>query len=121
MAGFKLFDTKEMSEKYAKFRPIYPPTVSEVIRTYMKSHGSLSFKTAVDVACGSGQSTFLLSDSFDSVTGVDISEHQIEQAKRKASQDYPNVKFIVGDAHSLLIDSSSVDVYSNLCYGMALA
>ena len=113
MACSKLFDTKEMSEKYAKFRPIYPPTVSEIIRTYMKSHGSLSFKTAVDVACGSGQSTFLLSDSFDSVTGVDISEHQIEQAKRKASQDYPeksNVKFIVGDAHSLLIDSSSVDV-----------
>ena len=114
MAASKLFDTKDISEKYAKFRPVYPSTVSQIITSYMKSNRTLCFKTALDVACGSGQSTFLLCDSFEEVIGVDISKSQIEQAKIKATQDChqgkANVKFMIGDAHNLPIESSSVDL-----------
>ena len=109
----KTFDSKDISEKYAKFRPVYPPTVSQIIKSFMLSHGSLCFGSAVDVACGSGQSTFLLCNTFEEVTGIDISERQIKQAKLKASSDcykHHNVRFIVGDAHNLPIDSSSVDL-----------
>ena len=113
MAASKLFDTKDISEKYAKFRPVYPKTVAQIITSYMKSNGSLCFQTAVDIACGSGQSTFLLCDSFQEVIGVDISKTQIEQAKIKAAE-HPstktNVQFIVGDAHHLPIESSSIDL-----------
>ena len=67
---------------------------------------------ALDVACGSGQSTFLLCNLYRKVIGVDISKTQVEQAKLKSTEgDYnTNSEFIVGDAHQLPIDSSSVDL-----------
>ena len=71
---------------------------------------------AVDAACGSEQSMFLLSDHFQRVIGVDVSETQIQQAKLK-HEEFTNghimkatVEFKVGDAHSLPIESSSVDL-----------
>ena len=48
---------------------------------------------AVDVGCGSGQATFLLSDYFDQVIGYDISEHQIQLANQLNRFD--NVTFKV--------------------------
>ena len=66
------------------------------------------------MACGSGQSTYLLCDSFEEVIDVDISRNQIEQAKIKATQNChqrkANVKFMIGDAHNLPIESSSVNL-----------
>ena len=57
---------------------------------------------ALDVACGSGQSTFLLCDLYNNFIGVDIiSKTQIKQAKLKNTKgDYDtNIKFI-GDVTS---------------------
>ena len=111
MAASKLFSTKDISKQYAKFRPVYPQTVSNIITSYMKSSGNVSYRTAVDVACGSGQSTFLLCDSFEEVIGIDISKSQIEQAEIKAAENHHrNVKFIVGDAHNIPIESATVDL-----------
>lgn len=104
------FDSDDISMKYAKFRPVYPPNVSEVIVSYMKSKGN---DVALDVGCGSGQSTFLLCESFKKVIGLDISKTQLEQAKLKCADVFPqvsNVEFIIGDAHNLPIETSSVDL-----------
>ena len=107
------FKTADISEAYVKFRPVHPPSVANIIVDYMKSKGSLAFDFAVDVGCGSGQSTFLLCDYFNKVVGLDISETQIQQAKLKC-REYKSteseVKFIVGDAHNLQFESSSVDL-----------
>jgi ubiquinone/menaquinone biosynthesis C-methylase UbiE len=55
--------------------------------------------------------TFLLCGEFQKVIGVDVSEMQIEPAKSKTeSSGYSNVEFTLGDAHSLPIESSSVDL-----------
>ena len=110
----KRFATQKISEDYIKFRPVYPETVAKIITSYMRDKQSTLFDMALDVACGSGQSTFLLCEYFQRVVGMDISETQIEQAKLKCCQsDYQsktNVEFIVGDAHRLPIESASVDL-----------
>ena len=104
------FKTADISEAYAKFRPVHPPSVANIIVDYMKSKGSLAFDFAVDVGCGSGQSTFLLCDYFTKIVGLDISETQIQQAKLKSGEDKSAVEFIVGNAHDLPFESSSVDL-----------
>ena len=77
----------------------------------MKREGHPIFNTALDVACGSGQSSFLLCETFQQVTGVDVSNTQIQQAlSTRESSGYSNVQFIVGDAHSLSMEPSSVDL-----------
>lgn len=105
-----LFD-EEISDAYAKYRPFYPQKVAEIITSFMKSHGSSGVDIAVDVACGPGQSTFLLCDSFHKVIGIDISQHQIKQANQMCAKfGKENVQFIVGDAHKIPLESSSVDL-----------
>lgn len=111
MTTVSKFANEKLSASYAKFRPVYPRKVLEIIISRMNSNGYTTFDTAVDVACGSGQGTFLLCGSFKSVIGLDVSETQIEQAKQKQkSSTYSNVEFLVGDAHNLPMNDSSVDL-----------
>ena len=62
--------------------------------------------------CGSGQSTFQLSDHFRRTTGVDISAAQIscavEKAREKGKENV--VDFIVSPADSLPFEDKSVDL-----------
>ena len=115
MTTISRFENSEHAASYAKFRPVYPKTVANMITSFMKTNGSSGFKVAVDVACGSGQSTFLLCDYFEEVTGFDISEAQIAQAKLKLTEEQLKstkhcVQFEIGDAHNLPLESSSVDL-----------
>ena len=113
MIKSKRFENAEISAAYDKFRPVYPACVGDIITSYMRSNGCSGFEVAVDAACGTGQSTFLLSDHFLHVIGIDISETQIRQAKLKLEElDHANgnIEFKVGDAHNFPIESSSVDL-----------
>ena len=118
MTTVKRFENADHAAAYAKFRPVYPRAVAEIITTYMKSNGGSGFEFAVDVACGSGQSTFLLCEYFQKVVGFDVSAAQIAQAKSKCTEVAPNVavSFEVGDAHNLQFEPSSIDL---LTCGMA--
>ena len=107
------FSNEKLSVAYAKFRPTYSPHVTDIILSYMAREraGTQLFDVAVDVACGTGQSTFLLHNSFKKIVGLDISETQIEQAKKKQTEnDFKDVEFVVGDAHDIPMESSSVDL-----------
>ncbi|KAK7475669.1 hypothetical protein BaRGS_00033095 [Batillaria attramentaria] len=65
------------------------------------------FSLAVDVGCGSGQSTVPLAAYFDKVIGVDVSESQIA----KAPTDIPNLCFRVGPAEDLsFLEDASADL-----------
>ena len=110
----KRYENADHAAAYAKFRPVYPRNVAEIITTYMKSKGASGFEFAVDVACGSGQSTFLLCEYFQKVVGLDVSVAQIAQAKLKCADiaPKPTVSFEVGDAHNLQFEPSSVDLLS---------
>ena len=115
MTTISKYENSEHAACYAKFRLVYPKTVADMITSFMKTNGSSGFKVAVDVACGSGQSTFLLCDYFEEVVGFDISEAQITQAKLKLKEEQlkipkKGIEFKIGNAHNLPLESSSVDL-----------
>ena len=105
-----VFEDKDQAALYARYRPVYPEKVMELISHYMGSNGCSGYERAVDVCCGSGQATMLLSKRFQEVYGYDISSEQISQAQRAHRNATNNVTFAVGDAHHLPIETSSVDL-----------
>jgi len=113
MASLRMFEELAHAAAYATFRPTYPKMVFHTISTFIRKNGGSGFNVAVDVACGSGQSTFSLCNQFQRVIGVDVSEAQITNAKAKVPQtlqDDKSIKFIVGDAYDLPLESSSADL-----------
>lgn len=58
---------------------------------------------ALDMCCGSGGITLQVSDSFDKVTGVDISAKNIEDALQNAALNKKqNIEFVCADAEKFL-------------------
>ena len=110
----RLFEDAKLAEKYAKFRPVYPSTVTERIVRFLSPPTTIH-GTALDVGCGSGQSTFSLQNYFSKVIGTDISEAQIKQANaaRQGQQNNLNchVSFRVSSAESLCFQpDDSIDL-----------
>lgn len=62
----------------------------------------------LDAACGVGYGSFLLSQSAESVCGLDISEEAIAYARREYRAD--NLNFIIGDCHSTDLPDSAFDM-----------
>ena len=83
MANIGKFEDVDHVATYAEFRPVYPKAFASIITSFMDSNEGSGYRCAVDVACGSGQSTFLLSEYFDEVFGY---ETQIAQAKLKCQK-----------------------------------
>ena len=114
MATIRLFEEAAHAAAYAAFRPTYPRAVLDVISSFIKRNFGPGFGVAVDVGCGSGQSTFFLSDLFQKVVGVDISAAQIANARAKCStKQLPNAKqveFKTGSAQELPVETSSADL-----------
>jgi ubiquinone/menaquinone biosynthesis C-methylase UbiE len=72
---------------------------------------------ALEIGCGVGRMTRMLSRVFGHVTGVDISEEMIAQARRNTA-DWNNVDLIVGDGCTLggLPDSSYDYAFSYIVF-----
>ena len=75
-----------------------------VIREYMKPAGSV-----LDVGCGCGREAFGLHDLGYKVTGVDLSEKQIEQAQKNALQNGKGIDFSVCDGVHYDFDDNTFD------------
>ena len=68
--------------------------------------------TVVDLGCGTGFFTDLLSSNYDTVIGFDISSSMLNYAKKKRAS---SIHWLEGDAHKLPFQDNSIDViYSNL-------
>ena len=113
MATIRLFEQAAHAQLYSKFRPVYPQKILDIISGFISRNGG-GFGVAVDVACGSGQSTFYLSSLFQSCLGIDISEAQVKCAeqKRKELPNVKNVGFKVASTASLPLANASVDLVS---------
>lgn len=94
--GTRLFEEADHAKAYAQFRPNYPETVYKTIVDYYKDALN-EFELAVDIGCGSGQSTEPLKEYFHKVIGVDVSANQIKNAKEK----HAGIDFQVGPAENL--------------------
>lgn len=107
-----LFEKPSHASLYAKFRPTYSKDLFDILLGYMERCGT-SHDQALDVACGSGQSTFLLLDHlhFTQCIGVDISRAQISEAQKiTKTLSKNNVTFMVGNAEELPVEASSMDL-----------
>lgn len=55
----------------------------------------------LDIGCGTGRHSIELAKRGYNVTGIDLSESQIERAREKAKQERAGVDFLKGDARKL--------------------
>ncbi|KAH9492083.1 hypothetical protein Btru_029454, partial [Bulinus truncatus] len=101
-----LFIDEKQTQLYAKFRPHYTPEIYERIVKFCEE-GHCDFDLAIDVGCGSGQSTQPLSKYFKQVIGVDVSENQLANVPKNIH----NVTFRVGAAENLsFVQPETVDL-----------
>lgn len=121
----QLFRGAQHSKVYQKYRPGYPTAVYSAILKYFdagKVRGADGDQltrpppssnhrgTALDLGCGTGISTLPLCDHFKRVIGVDVSESQLEEA-RKAGAKHEGLSYRVGLAHDLSFqEDGSVDL-----------
>lgn len=68
---------------YAQFRPTYPSSLAKYLADSCQTH-----EKAVDVGCGNGQLTSLLSPYFTEVIGTDPSADQIANARTAKNITY---------------------------------
>ncbi|CAD5114896.1 DgyrCDS3930 [Dimorphilus gyrociliatus] len=111
----KLFQSTEIAKAYKNFRPTYPASVTSFILQYIDEKLTLpeSRRIAVDVGCGSGQSTELLASHFQKIVGIDISEAQITVAKKE--NKFKHIEYKVGSFDQLPFEDSSVSlVYAGI-------
>ncbi|XP_072043127.1 putative methyltransferase DDB_G0268948 [Amphiura filiformis] len=93
---------------YSKYRPKPSPAVINNILEFLKEKKKSPCLLAVDVACGSGQSTDVLGEYFESVLGCDISDAQVNEARK--ANTAPNINYCVADAEHIPVADNSVDL-----------
>jgi demethylmenaquinone methyltransferase/2-methoxy-6-polyprenyl-1,4-benzoquinol methylase len=70
----------------------------------------LSSPDCLDVACGTGDITFLLADKYHQgrIVGLDLTEPMVELAK--AHDKFSNIKFVIGDMCKMSYADNSFDI-----------
>ena len=111
LTSIKLFEKAAHAALYGRYRPTYPKSLIQLLLDYLLQNGG-GEDLALDVGCGSGQSTFQLQEHFKQCVGVDVSRAQIKEAQEKAysSAVKDNVKFFVADAVQTPVESGTVDL-----------
>lgn len=92
-------DASFSSDNYSSARPVYPQKLFDNILEYHGRH-SKSRATAIDIACGPGEATALLTSHFDKVIGTDSSVVMIETARKV----YPGIDFQTSTAETFVAD-----------------
>lgn len=97
-------DGERMIPEYHQGTFIY----GEHIVRYGAAKKIVKNKVVLDIACGSGYGSNLLSNEAKKVYGVDVSSEAVKYAKSKFSND--NIEFLVGDAESIPLPDNFVDI-----------
>ncbi|XP_077998585.1 putative methyltransferase DDB_G0268948 isoform X2 [Glandiceps talaboti] len=108
ISGDKLFAKSTIAKAYQKFRPTYPEEIMERVVSFLKHKNTGPWSLAIDVGCGSGQSTRSLSDHFETVIGCDVSNNQLEEAIMKDNPN--NIKYQLGSDGAIPAENNSVDL-----------
>ncbi|XP_033642475.1 putative methyltransferase DDB_G0268948 [Asterias rubens] len=107
----KQFAGMKHAENYLKYRPEWPQELVLRSVAFLMEKVKEPFKLALDVGCGSGQSSRPLAPHFKSVLGIDVSQAQIEVAQTAVNPK--NVEYIVGRAENIPLPRNSVDFISS--------
>jgi SAM-dependent methyltransferase len=105
--GAFLFNFRTMKDNfsdgsgiYARYRPSYPAALFEFIKSK-----SAKCDTAWDCGTGNGQTAFALAKDFRKVFATDISQHQLDHARRA-----DNIFYSVQPAESTNFEDDSFDL-----------
>ena len=82
------FAHKSAAERYAQHRPYFHPLVIEKIKLHLGLNTPV--ERALDVGCGTGQSTTALKEIAKSVIGIDVSEEMLKLATQQPGIEYRN-------------------------------
>lgn len=105
----ELFKKPEFSSVYHKHIIPACDEITSMILSYVKGKtDGRPLEMAVDVGCGTGRCTLPLAPHFKKVLGIDISESQINLAKKNTTAD--NVSYMLAPAEKLPIEDASVDL-----------
>ena len=88
------------SDLYAKYRPYYSQGVYSFILQFVKHK-----QRALDCGTGNGQAASVLSEYFEMVDAIDISEKQISNAVQK-----PNIFYQISSADKTIFDDNRFDL-----------
>lgn len=91
------------AQRYASARPYFHPMVIDRLRRFTGL--DIPVGRALDVACGTGQSTRALAEIAESVVGIDASEAMIDQAPM-----LPGVAYRVAPAEDLPFERAVFDL-----------
>jgi SAM-dependent methyltransferase len=106
VGGFgHLFDSQ--GADYERFRPDYPPTLYQQIFDFAH-FGPGGMQLAVDIGCGTGQVTKILSQYFKKVKGFDPSTKMLENAIKAE-----NICYALGTCDKIDVASASVDLLTS--------
>ena len=104
--GGKPFDWGFTSEEYAKFRDIYPSEMYDRLREFGVAKTGSAW---LDLGCGTGILPQNLYNKNADITGVDISEEQIEFARQAAEKAEQSIRYFVSPAESTGMPDNSLD------------
>ena len=79
---------------------------AEIVKELLGGKGS----SALDVGCGAGTFTWLLAPLFQRLTGLDVKERQIAEARETAKTKGLDIDFRVGSAEAMPFPDASFDV-----------
>jgi ubiquinone/menaquinone biosynthesis C-methylase UbiE len=91
------------AERYAKARPYFHPLVIERIRAHLNLEQPVP--RALDVACGTGQSSRALQAIAEDVTGTDLSSEMLEYARENLG-----IEFLESPAENLPFTAETFDL-----------
>lgn len=113
------YGSEALAERYSRFRPTYPESVRSNVIDYMarrfgKGDAKKRQWRALDVGCGSGQSTamFARADEISKVYGLDASTEQIKRASARfaSSSLTSKLEFVESRAEATPFPASSMDL-----------
>lgn len=105
--GGNKFDWGRTSDDYAKFRDIYPQEFYEKI---LQKGLCVNGQKVLDIGTGTGVIPRSLYRFGASWTGADISENQIEQAKKLSAERGMDIPYIASPAEKLSFPDNTFDV-----------
>ncbi|KAM4626944.1 putative methyltransferase, partial [Discoglossus pictus] len=88
-----------------------PKEVTDLVLHFLQEKKGGPFELAVDVGCGTGRSTRPLAPNFHKVIGIDLSETQINEARKNTSEE--NVSYLVSPVEDIPVEDSSVDLVNS--------
>lgn len=109
----KLYEGSSFSAMYARYRPSMSSNLLSKIMEFLIGDVAADSKNkifgqAIDVGCGTGQSTRAFAPYFSNITGIDVSSSQVEAAQQ--TETFNHISYRVGTAEELPFPAKSVDL-----------